>query len=394
MLTNIACTNAKPKNKAYKLFDSGGLFLRIAPSGSKLWRLKYYYLGKERLFSIGAFPDVSLASAREERDRIKKLAQQGIDPAIAKKEEKEKAVTASQQTFEAIAREWHDLKKNGWAERYGKEIIHRLENDVFPEIGHLPIASITPPQLLDMVRKIEKRGAHELALRAIRKCGEIFRYAIVTARAESDPSRDLKGALKPYKKKHHNAIEAKDIPEFLRKLERNDIRSYPRSIRATRLLMLTFVRTSELIAAKSSEFDLKAAEWRIPASRMKMRNDHIVPLSRQAIDLIKAQLKENGKSEWLFPNMQHPKKHMSNNTILDLLYRLGYKGDMTGHGFRALAMSTIKEKLGYRHEVVDRQLAHAPKSDVDAAYDRASFLPERKKMMQEWADYLDSVAQN
>lgn len=392
MLTNVTCTNAKPKDKPYKLFDSGGLFLQVYPSGSKLWRLKYYYVQKERLLSLGAFPAVPLAEAREERERIKKLVLQGLDPAIERKETQKKAVIASQQTFELIAREWHDLKKSGWAERYAEEVLHRLKNDVFPEIGHLPITSITPPQLLEMVRKIETRGANELALRAIKKCGEIFRYAIVTSRAESDPSRDLKGALKPYKKKHHNAIEAEDIPEFLRRLERNDIRSYPRSIRATRLLMLTFVRTNELISAKSSEFDLMAAEWRIPGSRMKMKKDHIVPLSRQAIELVKAQLQENGESQWLFPNMHHSKTHISNSTILDLLYRLGYKGDMTGHGFRALAMSTIKEKLGYRHEVVDRQLAHAPRGEVDAAYDRAAFLGERKKMMQEWADYLDALA--
>jgi integrase len=403
MLTVTACTNAKPKEKPYKLADSGGLYLLVNPTGSKLWRLKYYFLQKERLFSIGAFPSVSLAAARDERDRVKKLADEGIDPAIAKKEKALQTTVAAENTFEAIGREWHSHNKGAWAERYAKDILHRIETDIFPEIGALPITAVKPPQLLAMVRKIEERGAHEIALRAVQMCGQIFRFAIVTGRAESDPSRDLKGALKPYPKNHHPALEAKDLPSFLLKLERNEIRSYPRSIRTTKLLMLTFVRTNELISATKAEFDFKAREWRIPGEKMKMKRDHIVPLSRQAMALFKEQFGDTGDSDckeqfeasedsdWLFPNLKSPKKHMSNNTVLDVIHRLGYKGDMTGHGFRALAMSTIKEKLGYRHEVIDRQLAHAPKSGNDAAYDRAAFLDERKKMMQEWADYLDAA---
>ena len=391
MLTVTACTNVKPKDKPYKLADSGGLYLLVNPTGSKLWRLKYYFLQKERLFSIGAFPSISLAAARDERDRIKKLADEGIDPAIAKKEKALQTTVAAENTFEAIGREWHSHNKGAWAKRYSKDILHRIETDIFPEIGALPITAVKPPQLLAMVRKIEGRGAHEIALRAVQMCGQIFRFAIVTGRAESDPSRDLKGALKPYQKNHHPALEAKDLPSFLLKLERNEIRSYARSIRTTKLLMLTFVRTNELISATKGEFDFKAKEWRIPGEKMKMKRDHIVPLSRQAMMLFKEQLEESGDSEWLFPNIKKPKKHMSNNTVLDVIHRLGYKGDMTGHGFRALAMSTIKEKLGYRHEVIDRQLAHAPKSGNDAAYDRAAFLDERKKMMQKWADYLDTA---
>lgn len=391
MLTVTACNNAKAKDKPYKLTDSAGLYLLVNPTGSKLWRLKYYFLQKERLFSIGAFPSISLAAARDERERIKKLADEGIDPAVTKKEKALQTTVAAKNTFEAIGREWHSHNKSAWAERYAKDILHRIETDIFPEIGSLPITTVKPPQLLAMVRKIEERGANEIALRAVQMCGQIFRFAIVTGRAESDPSRDLKGALKPYQKKHHPALEAKDIPDLLLKLDRNEIRSYPRSIRTTKLLMLTFVRTNELISATKSEFDFKAREWRIPGEKMKMKRDHIVPLSRQAMALFQEQFEESGDSEWLFPNMHHPKKHMSNNTVLDVLHRLGYKGDMTGHGFRAMAMSTIKEKLGCRHEVIDRQLAHAPKSGNDAAYDRAAFLDERKKMMQKWADYLDAA---
>jgi integrase len=391
MLTTVACNHAKPIEKSFKLSDSGGLFLEVLPHGSKLWRLKYYFLKKERLISLGRYPEVSLADARKARDDLKELAKQGIDPVTARKEKELKDTTAAKNTFESIGREWHAHNLNIWVARYAKDILHRLETDVFPEIGALPITTIKPPQLLAMVRKIEARGANEIALRAVQMCGQIFRFAIVTGRAETDPSRDLKGALKPYQKKHHPALEAKDIPAFLLKLERNEIRSYPRSIRTTKLLMLTFVRTNELISATKTEFDFTGCEWRIPGEKMKMNRDHIVPLSRQALALFQEQFADSGDNAWVFPNMQHPTKHMSNNTVLDLLHRLGYKGDMTGHGFRALAMSTIKEKLGYRHEVIDRQLAHVPKSQVDAAYDRAAFLDERKKMMQEWADYLDAA---
>ena len=275
---------------------------------------------------------------------------------------------------------------------HSKLIIRRLEMDVFPAIGKLAIADIKPLQVLNALKKVEDRGAHETAKRALQYCGQIFRYAVITERALRDPTEPLKRVLKPAKNGHYATIEADEIPEFLRILDRNEARLFPHTRRAIQLLMLTFVRTSELIEAKWGEFNLDEKQWLIPAERMKMRRTHIVPLSDQTCKILREQQEDTGKWEWVFPNQAHPRKHMSNMTILKALERMGYKGRMTGHGFRALAMSTIKEKLNYRHEVIDRQLAHAHKSQIDAAYDRAQFLPKRREMMQEWADYLDTVA--
>jgi integrase len=265
---------------------------------------------------------------------------------------------------------------------------------MFLEIGNVPVSDITAPRLLAAIRKIESRGAHEVAHRALQTCGQVFRYAIGTGRGERNPAAELKGTdtLMPVKRTHYAALDASELPDFLKALKENEARLYLQTRYAIELLMLTFTRTGELINAKWSEFDLEGRVWTIPEERMKMGKSHIVPLSKQAVEVLKKLQAINGKRDWVFPNQTDSKKAMSNNTILFALSRLGYKGRMTGHGFRALAMSTIKEKLGYRHEVVDRQLAHAPRNKVDAAYDRAKFLPERRKMMQQWADYIDSLA--
>ncbi len=393
-LTDTACKNAKPKDKPYKLSDGGGMYLHVKPHGSKLWRLKYRMHGKENTLGLGSYPETSLAEAREEREKIRKLIKAGIDPSLARKEEKLQARESSENTFELVAREWHEHQKARWTERHGNDVLHRLEMDVFPEIGPFPIRSITPNQVLKCIQKIEDRGAHELARRALQVCGQVFRYGIPRNYVESDPTRDLKPkeSLKPFKKEHFACFDVKELPEFLGALNRNKKRLYPQTIRAIKLLMLTFVRTSELIGAKWEEIDLEAGQWLIPAERMKMRRDHIVPLSRQAVELLREQQESTGSWEWVFPNLVKPKNHMSNNTILMALKRMGYGGKMTGHGFRALAMSNIKEQLGYRHEVIDRQLAHAHKNKVDAAYDRAQFLKERTEMMQRYADFLDALA--
>jgi integrase len=391
-LTNIKCNNAQPGAKPYRLSDSGGMYLEIMPNGSKYWRLKYRFNGKEKRLALGVYPRVSLAEAREAREKARKLLSGGADPSEVKKDKKKQASLNAENTFEALAREWHEHNKLRWTDNHAKTTLHRLEMDIFPEIGKRPVRDITPPQILEALRKIESRGAYEIARRAMQVCSQIFRYAVATGRMESDPTRDLKGALKPFRKGHYTALDAKDLPEFLNALNRNEQRLYPQTIRAVKLLMLTFVRTGELIGAKWDEINWEAKEWHIPAERMKMRKPHIVPLSKQVIAILKEQKEMTGQWEWIFPNLVRPKGHMSNNTILMALRRMGYQDKTTGHGFRALAMSTIKEKLGYRHEVVDRQLAHAPRNKVDAAYDRAQFLPERKKMMQHWADYLDAVA--
>jgi integrase len=391
-LTTKKIDNAMPKKKPYRLFDGNGLYMEVTTSGGKYWRFKYRFDNKERRIAFGVYPDVSLQDAREKRDEARKQVAAGINPSMDKKDKRRMAAIKAENTFEAITREWHELNKENWHTVYGTHILHRLEQDIFPQIGKMPIANIKPLHLLDALRLIEKRGAGEVARRTLQYCSQVFRYAIITERAERNPALDLKGALKPMRHGHYAALDMEEIPSFLQALNRNDARLYSQTRDAVMLLMLTFVRTGELIKAQWSEFNFETAEWVIPAERMKMRRPHIVPLSKQALAILQEQKKLTGHWSNVFPNQAHPKKHMSNNTILGALKRLGYKGRMTGHGFRALAMSTIKEKLGYRHEVVDRQLAHAPANKVDAAYDRAKFLSERKKMMQEWADYLDKLA--
>ncbi len=391
-LTATRCKNAKPKEKPYKLAAGEGLYLEVMPSGSRYWRFKYRFNDKEKRLALGVFPTITLAEARERRREARNLLASGLDPSEVRQDRKRQAKLNAANTFEAIAREWHEQQTNYWRDRHAANVIQRLELDIFPAIGHRPIADISPSHVLDALRKIEKRGAHEIARRAMQMCGQVFRYAIATGRADRNPAGDLKGALKPFRRGHFAALEAEDLPDFLKALEGNEARLFFQTRCAVRLLMLTFVRTSELIEATWDEFNFEGKEWLIPAERMKMRRPHIVPLSTQAVAILREMQELTGHWDLVFPNQAHPRKHMSNATVLGALKRLGYKGKMTGHGFRALAMSTIKEKLGYRHEVVDRQLAHAPRSKVDAAYDRAAFLPDRRKMMQEWGDYLDKVA--
>lgn len=392
-LTNTQCQNAKPKEKPYRISDSNGMYLEIMPNGSKYWRLKYRHMGKEKRLALGVFPLVTLAEAREMREAARKLVVNGIDPSAAKKQAKRLAVINAANTFEAVAREWHQKQAERWAEKTGTKIMRYLEKDIFPYIGSRPIADIDPPELLDALRKIEGRGAYYNATRLKQYCGQIFRYGVATGKVQRDPSRDLDGALTTTKTKHYAALGIKDMPEFLSRLEKNDARLFPQTRRGIRLLMLTATRTSELIMATWEEIDLDKAAWEIPAERMKMGNPHIVPLSQQAVALFKEQREETNhlNTPWVFPSQPRPKKPMSNNTILAGIKRLGYGGRMTGHGFRSLFMTTLMEELGYPHEIPDAQLAHAKGDNVRRAYDRTKYMPQRKKMMQEWADYLDSV---
>lgn len=389
-LSDSECRLAKPRPGGYKLFDRDGLYLHVTATGGKFWKVKYRFNGKEKKLSIGSYPELSLADARQETIKARSQIQQAIDPCERKQEDKRLARYRASQTFELIAREWHERNYTTWTPRHAENILRRLEKDVFPQIGHFPITKLTPPVLLACLQKVED-NAPDLARRCMQMMGQVFRYAVVTGRAERDLTPELKGSLKKFKRKHFASIEIEDLPDLVKSLHRNDARLFRQTILATQLLMLTFVRTSELIQAKWTEFDLKNKEWLIPAERMKMRAPHIVPLSNQSIEILNELKLINPKREFVFPSIPRPQQPMSNATILAGLKRMGYNGRMTGHGFRALAMSTIKEKLGYRHEVVDRQLAHAPGSRVDRAYDRAKFLPERKKMMQEWADYIDSL---
>lgn len=393
-LTDTECRTLKPLPKPYKKSDGGGMYLEITPNGSKYWRLKYRWNKKQKLLALGVYPDVTLKDAREKREIARKQLASGYDPSAIKKEAQQSLLEESQNTFECLAREWHSKNKAKWSEKHADSILYRLEKDIFKDLGNLPVRTITPVMLLNTIRKMEARGAHELARKARGNCEQIFAFGIGTGRADKNVALDLRGTLEAFNRGHYPAITSEEIPEFVQRLDRNTQRLYPQTIRAVKLLMLTFVRTNELIGATWEEFDFHNNLWSIPAERMKMRRPHTVPLSRQTVSLLLEQREETKilNTNWVFPSLIRHKSPMSNGTILGAIKRMGYRGRMTGHGFRALAMSTIKEKLGYRHEVVDRQLAHAPRNKIDAAYDRAEFLDDRKIMMQQWADYIDSVS--
>ena len=393
-LTNTACANAKTKETAYKLTDGQGMYLEIRPNGSKYWRMAYRIHGKQKLLAIGVYPETSLKDARDARAAARKLLKDGIDPSKNKRHEKRKATINANNTFEAIAREWHDNQKSRWSENHTQNVLHRLETDVFPYIGSDSIADLEALHLLDMLRKIEKRGALDIAGRTRQLCGQVFRYGIQTGRCKHDPSRDLQGALKTRKTEHFAAIETKEIPELLTALERNDARLYARTRRAIKLSLLTFVRPGELRKATWDEIDFQAKRWLIPAERMKMRRDHIVPLSRQAIEILKEQKEETNhlSTNLVFPSQIRPKDPMSDGTVRIALQKLGFKDRMTAHGFRALARTAIREKLDYEPDVIECQLAHKAAGPLGEAYNRAQFLQQRTVMMQEWSDYLDTVA--
>jgi len=395
-LTAIRCQNAKLKEKPYKMADSGGLYLLVNPNGRKYWRLKYRFLGKEKLMALGTYPAVTLMEAREMRDKAKKLLASipPIDPMAQKEEAYTLALRHAENSFKTVALEWHENNKARWSEGYALKIMRCLEINLFPEIGNKPIAHITPPQLLECLRKIEKRDALDIAAKCKQISGMVFRYGIQTGKCERDAAADLKGALKTRKTKHYAAFDAKDLPEFLKTLERNEARLFERTRRAIWLSLLTFQRPGEIRQAQWSEIDFDEKVWRISAEKMKMRRAHIVPLSKQAIAVLKEQQLETAQlnTDWVFPSQVRPKKPMSDGTVNTALKRLGFDGYTVAHGFRALARTTIREELGYDSEVIEKQLAHKTRNPLGEAYDRTQFLPQRKKMMQEWADYLDIAA--
>jgi integrase len=385
-LTDTICKNAKIAQKSRKLSDGYGLYLEIMPNGSKYWRLKYRYGGKEKRLAFGVYPEISLKEAREKRDKARRLLAEGTDPSQAKKQEKLKHHINKMNSFEAIAREWHDHRKLGWTVRHADYVLRRLEVDIFSVIGFRPIHEISAPELLSALRQIENRGAIDIAHRALQTTGQVFRYAIATGRAERDISADLRGALKTHRASHYARLEAKELPEFFAKLEEYD--GDLQTKLALKLLVFTFVRTGELRGAKWEEIDLDKAEWRIPPERMKMRDPHIVPLSNQAIDIIKSLEPISKHRTHLFPNRNRPLSCISENTLLYAIYRMGYHNRATAHGFRATA-STILNEHGFRADVIERQLAHAERNKVRASYNHAQYLPERREMMQWWGNYLN-----
>ncbi|HUF41905.1 MAG TPA: integrase arm-type DNA-binding domain-containing protein [Verrucomicrobiae bacterium] len=392
-LTDTAIRAAKPQAKPFKLFDGGGLHLLVNPAGGKWWRWKYRFGGKAKLLSFGVYPDVSLKTAREKRDEARKQLAAGIDPGEARKAEK--VAQAGAESFKAIAREWHAKFSPGWVPSHGDRILRRLEKDVFPWLGKRPIAEIKAPELLSMLRRIESRGALETTHRAMQNCGQVFRYAVATGRAERDPTGDLRGALPPAKEKHHaSIIEPKRIAELLRVIDA--YQGYFVTKCALRLAPLVFVRPGELRGAQWPEIDLEKAEWRIPGERMKMREQHIVPLARQAVEICQELEPLTNRvfpsrpdaPRFVFPSARTHERPMSENAVLAALRRMGYtKEEMTGHGFRSMA-STLLHEQGWNHQAIERQLAHAERNAVSAAYNFAEHLPERRKMMQAWADYL------
>src|SRR5579884_811475 len=388
-LSDSKVRNAKPRMKPYKIADGEGLFLCITPSGGKYWRLKYFFGGKEKLLALGVYPEITLADARERRAQARKSLAMGQDPGEAKKEAKRLATLKSANTFDAVAREWFEKRKAGWAPSSARTMLDRLERHAFPKLGPRPIADIMAPEVLAMLRGVEGRGTVHTARRVMQLCGQVFMYAIATGRAERNPVPDLRGAIGTTVVKHRPYLHAAELPEFLRKLTSYDGDLQTRL--ALRLLLLTFVRTIELRGAEWPEIDWDKAEWRIPAQRMKMNELHIVPLSKQAIAVLRELEKLTGIQRHVFPNQHNPAKFMSENTVLYALYRMGYHSRATGHGFRSTA-STILNEHGFRADVIERQLAHSERNSVRAAYNHAQYLPERRKMMQWWADYLDDMA--
>lgn len=389
-LTDKAVKNAKAGDKPVKLFDGGGMFLLVTPAGQRYWRLKYRVNGKEKLLALGVYPDVSLAVARKKRDEAREKLAAGIDPNEAKREVKRTARIAAASSFEAVAREWFDNQRVGWTETYAEKVIHSLEIDAFPKIGSRPISSIEAPEMLEIIRAIEARGVRETAKRLLQRSRAVFQYAIMTGRCTRNPSADIDAETilkKGLGVQHMARVKPLEIPQLMR-----DIAAYPGepvTRLALELMALTFVRTKEMIRAQWAEFDEAAAEWRVPPERMKMRDPHIVPLSRQSLVVLEQLRQINGDRPHVFYSV-HGRAPISNNTMLFALYRMGYKSRMTGHGFRGLAATMLRE-LGYSRDVVDRQLAHAERNQVTAAYAHAEYLPERRRMMQHWADHLDKL---
>ena len=392
-LSSVALRNAKPRDKAYKLSDEKGLYLLINPNGAKYWKLKYRFGGKEKKLSLGVYPEVGLADARIEREEARKLVRNGIDPGVLKKTKKQTKSLEAKNSFKALAYEWHAKFSSKWTSDHAQRIIHRLEQDIFPWLGSRPISEINAPELLSALRRIENRGAIETAHRVHQNCGQVFRYAIASGHAERDPSTDLRGALKTVKKKHLASItEPQKIGELLRAIKTYE--GYYVTKCALQLAPMVFVRPGELRKAEWSEFNFDTCEWRVPAHKMKMRVVHIVPLSNQAIEILRELQALTGDGKYVFPSVRTPTRPMSENTINAGLRRLGYtKEEITGHGFRSMA-STILNEQGWNRDAIERQLAHAERNNIRAAYNYAQYLPERKKMMQHWADYLDQLSKN
>lgn len=388
-LTDTAIKNAKPQQKTIKLADGDGLYLLLNPNNAKWWRWDYRYGGKRKTLSMGVYPEISLKMARERCREARTLLATDVDPGEQRKAEKKAKTEAGSNTFEVLGREWMAVRGKAWTASYASKTKSALERHVFPTLGARAITEITAPELLAVLRGIESRGIVDMAHRIRQHCGAIFRYAISTGRASHDPVPSLRNALSTVKQEHYAALT--DPMEYAQLLR--DIHNYcgeATTKAAMQLLALTFQRTQEIRFAEWSQFDFEAELWRIPAEIMKMREAHLVPLSKQAVVVLKNLQPLTGAGRLVLPSSISRERPISENTVTYALARMGYRGRMTGHGFRSVA-STLLNEQGYRHDVIERQLAHAERDAVRAAYNRAEYLPERKKMMQEWADYLDRL---
>ena len=378
---------AKPREKAYKLADGAGLYLEVVPSGSRYWRMKYRFNGKEKRMAFGVYPAVSLAQARALRDEAKKKLAEGIDPSFAKKEEKLVRDVQLNNTFQAVALEWHGTKMSRWSEGYASDIIEAFNKDIFPYIGQQPVNEIKPLVLLNVLRRMESRGATEKAKKVRQRCSEVFRYAIVTGRAEYNPAADLTSAMSGHESKHYPFLTVEELPDFFKAL--SGYTGSPLVVLAARLLILTGVRTGELRGAFWSEFDLEKAVWEIPAERMKMKRPHLVPLSTQALEIVQQLKVMSGQYPLVFPGRNDPRKTMSEASINQVFKRIGYTGKVTGHGFRH-TMSTILHEEGFNTAWIETQLAHVDKNAIRGTYNHALYLEGRREMMQWYADYIEA----
>jgi integrase len=389
-LTELEVRKAKTSDRPYKLSDSGGLHLSVMPSGGKLWRWKYRFEGAEKLMSLGKYPEISLALARERHAEARRLLATGTDPMGKRKAEKTIELSQTEGSFQKVSELWLEHWQEGKSPRHVASTKRRMEMDILPMLGSRPVAEIEAPELVAMTKAIEQRGARDIAKRALETAGQVFCYAIAHGHARRNPATEIRprDILKSVRKTNYARVDAKELPALLRAIE--VYQGTHRTRLAIKLMALTFVRTTELIGAKWSEFDIEAARWDIPAERMKMRAAHIVSLSKQAIEVLDTLRTISGESEFLFPGDRDENKPMSNMTILGALERMGFKGRMTGHGFRGLA-STILHEQGFNHDHIELQLAHSARNAVSAAYNHALYLEPRARMMQKWADFLEQT---
>lgn len=389
-LTDVKVRNVKAQAKPQKLTDGEGMYLLITEQGAKLWRMQYRYQGKQKTLALGKYPDVSLTDARKRRHDARELLANGFDPMEAKKSQKVERAVQAANTFAAVAKEWHEKFKPDWTEGHAAQIWRRLEDDTFPDMGSRPIAEIKAADVLQVLRRIEPRSL-ESAHRVKTAIGQVFRYAVATGRAERDPTADLRGALRQVKNNHYSApTDPKKIGPLMRSLDAYSGSPIVRA--ALRIMPLVFLRPGELRLAEWVEFDLDAAEWNIPAERMKMKIAHLVPLSRQLVEILRELQAMTGGGRFLFPGHRSKAKPMSDMAVNAALRSMGYDRDViVGHGFRAMARTLLDEVLGFRPDIIEHQLAHAVKDPLGRAYNRTMHLEARRKMMQDWADYLDDL---